>query len=546
MAKRLNLIFISTITIIGISIIFFKFFLANKGLVIDDEAWFLLLIRDLPSGDAPTQFHKLFFNVFNGNIYKIRISYIFLEIISFLTFSTGLYYFLKNKYDLKKAHIFIFFTLTLIGYSIFSLPICNIPYYANLNKTLLPLSIGFFLFSIYKYNRSEKHLYLLYISGLIVGFQPFIMITTITIYLFFLLLIFFYFDQQKIKHCIYYCFGIITSISIYFVFIESPIHFWENEIIVNFKSYSSSNYTEKHGILPILRWLSVTIKYIIFNCTLPAIGIIGIRYLFPFLNHFQKRGFFFVVALTGVLFFYFEIIKGEHEYASMNLFIAAFIFSMIDVFIVNKKYKQIIPITLLIFILPLLLSIGTDVDYKIRATDYIGMYFPFIFILQLHLNKKKKLVFSIILTCYFINYTSMYFRTNWGHFQYSEQKTVVKSLGINQNLQLNELNISNLNQLKPFFNKNESIVVSDKNLNGTCYLLRLKMITYDFKLNPGKIIERLNTSYIGDTLKMIESTYSKFDSNFISDVQKLTPFKLTKTKNVGIHSILYFTREKGI
>jgi len=161
MAKRLNLIFISTITIIGISIIFFKFFLANKGLVIDDEAWFLLLIRDLPSGDAPTQFHKLFFNVFNGNIYKIRISYIFLEIISFLTFSTGLYYFLKNKYDLKKAHIFIFFTLTLIGYSIFSLPICNIPYYANLNKTLLPLSIGFFLFSIYKYNFFTSYLFLL-------------------------------------------------------------------------------------------------------------------------------------------------------------------------------------------------------------------------------------------------------------------------------------------------------------------------------------------------------------------------------------------------
>ena len=545
MTKRLNLIFISTITIIGISIIFFKFFLANKGLVIDDEAWFLLLIRDLPSGDSPTQFHKLFFNVFNGDIYQLRISYIFLEIVSFLIFSTGLYYFFKDKYDLKKVHIFIFFTLTLIGYSIFSLPICNIPYYANLNKTLLPLSIGFFLFSIYKFKQNKKHFYLLYYSGLIVGFQPFIMITTITIYLCFLLLIFYYFDKQKIKHCIYYCLGIITSISIYFVFIENPIHFWENEILVNFKSYSSSNYTEKHGILPILRWLSVTIKYIIFNCTLPAIGIIGIRYLLPFLNHIQKRAFFLLLALSGVLFFYFEIIKGEHEYASMNLFIAAFIFSMIDVFIVNNKDKHIIPITLFIFILPLLLSIGTDVDYKIRATDYIGMYFPFIFILQLHLNPKKKLVFSVILFCYFVNYCSMYFRTNWGQFKYSEQKVDVQLLDIDQNLKLNDLNTSNLKQLKPYFTENETVVVSHKNLNGTCYLLNLKMVSYDFKLIPYKVIERINNTYKKDTLKMIETTYSKFDTSFIGDVQKLTPFKFFKKENVGIHSILYFSRKKS-
>ena len=544
MQKSNTYLFNLIISLAAITILLMKVLLADKGLVIDDEAWILLLIRDLPSGDAPTQFHKLFFNVFNGDIYIIRISYIFLEMISFFTFSMGLYYFLKEKYTLHKVHLYVFFALTLIGYSIFSLPVCNIPYYANLNKTLLPLSIGFFLLSIYKYNRSEKHLYLLYISGLIIGFQPFIMITTITIYLFFLLLIFFYFDQQKIKHCIYYCLGIITSISIYFVFIESPIHFLENEIIVNFKSYSSSNYNEKHGILPILRWLSVTIKYIIFNCTLPAIGIIGIRYLFPFLNHIQRKGFFLLLILTGVLFLYFETIKGEHEYASMNLFIAAFIFSMIDVFIVNKKDKQIIPITLLIFILPLLLSIGTDVDYKIRATDYIGMYFPFIFILQLHLNPKKKLAFSVILLCYFVNYCSMYFRTNWGQFNYSEQKIDVRQLGISQNLQLNELNISNLKQLKPYFKQNETVVVSHKNLNATCYLLNLKMVSYDFKLIPSKVIERLNHTYKKDTLKMIESIYSKFGANFLVDVQKLTPFKLLKTEQVGIHTIFYFSRKE--
>ena len=115
---------------------------------------------------------------------------------------------------------------------------------------------------------------------------------------------------------------------------------------------------------------------------------------------------------------------------------------------------------------------------------------------------------------------------------------------IDQNLKLNDLNTSNLKQLKPYFTENETVVVSHKNLNGTCYLLNLKMVSYDFKLIPSKVIERLNHSYKKDTIKMIESTYSKFEANFLLDVQKLTQFKLIKTEKVGIHTILYFSRKK--
>ena len=137
----------------------------------------------------------------------------------------------------------------------------------------------------------------------------------------------------------------------------------------------------------------------------------------------------------------------------------------------------------------------------------------------------------------------MYFRTNWGHFNYSEQKIDVRQLGISQKLQLNELNISNLKQLKPYFTQHETVVVSHKNLNATCYLLNLKMLSYDFKLIPSKVIDRLNHTYKEDTIKMIESSYSKFDADFLVDVQKLTPFKLIKTENVGIHTLYYFSRK---
>ena len=118
-------------------------------------------------------------------------------------------------------------------------------------------------------------------------------------------------------------------------------------------------------------------------------------------------------------------------------------------------------------------------------------------------------------------------------------------MDIDQNLKLNDLNTSNLKQLRPYFTQNETVIVSNKNLNATCYLLNLKMVSYDFKLIPYKVIESLNNTYKKDTLKMIESNYSKFDTHFLVDVNKLSPFKLFKTKKVGIHSILYFSRKKS-
>ena len=537
MQKRYSYFFIVILTLAVIAILFMKVFLANKGLVIDDEAWFLYLMRELPSGDAPTQFHKLFSNVFKGDIYTIRISYLFFELVSYFTFSIGLYSFFKEKYLLKPIHLYYFFALTLIGASIFSLPICNIPYYANLNKTLVPFSMGLLLLACYKKSQNKHFYTFLFLSGLIIGFQAFIMITTVSIYLFFFILIYLYLKHNFISSILTFCGGILTSISIYFLFIETPIHFWEQEILVNFKSYAGSDYKEKHGILPIIRWCFITFNYLIFYCLFPALAVIGSVKLFPLLNQLQKRIFYILLVLTGLFYFYFDIIKGEHEYASINLFIAALMYVIIDAFIIQKKQISNYPLFVILLILPFFLSIGTDVDFKIRATDYIGTYFPLIFILGLHLRLKKQFIFSIVLLCYLINYTSMYYRGNWGHFSYSDQKFHVKDLGVNQNLVVNSINYTNIKQLKPYFKNNETVVLSDKNLNGVCYMLNLKLLSYDFKLQPNKIIDKLKSNTNLKQIKLIENSYSPFDQQFIGNIMKLTKFRSLSTNTVGIHTI---------
>ena len=96
MTKKIQLFSLISFGLIGFSIIIVKFLLLNKGLVIDDEAWFLLLFRDLPTGKE-TQFYKLFQNVFNGDIHSIRLSYIFFELFTYTILSWGIYSYFKES-----------------------------------------------------------------------------------------------------------------------------------------------------------------------------------------------------------------------------------------------------------------------------------------------------------------------------------------------------------------------------------------------------------------------------------------------------------------
>ena len=118
----------------------------------------------------------------------------------------------------------------------------------------------------------------------------------------------------------------------------------------------------------------------------------------------------------------------------------------------------------------------------------------------------------------------------------------MKELGINQNLLIDDINFTNLKQLKPYLSKNEKVVVSHKNLNATIYLLGVKMVSYDFKLNYSKVIDRINKSFNQDTLKLIETSYYPFEPNFLEEVEEQTSYIFSKSKNIGIYTIYYFSK----
>jgi hypothetical protein len=539
MENKISIINKSILFLICFIIIYFKIFLINKGIVIDDEAYYLYLLKDIPNQN-PTQFHKLFFNVFNGNIFSIRITYLVWEFISYVFFSLSflkLYLNYFNKND-NKINLFIsIFSFTLIGFSIFSLPVCNIPFYTMLNKTIYPISIGFLILSYLSYlkNKPKQSFLLLFICGVTLGFQSFIMITTIISYSLFLITIFILFNK-KIKPSIYFILGILLSICIYFTLIENPITFYKNEILIHFDQYSSSNYNEKHGLLPIIRWCFITIKYLFFECFIPSLALIALIYLKPILNKHQKWVLHLILSVGYILFYYFYVINGEHHFASMNIFISLMIYTLIHFFIIKKNELNLLTIFLLILILPVSLSIGSDVEFKTRSTDYIGLFFPIIYFFGLKDNRKGKLIFIIILSSYLINYTSMYFRENWGYFTYSKQKYNVKKLGLQQNLLIDEIHYNNLKSFKNYLNKNDIIIISDKRLWAYSYLLELNPISYKFKLIETYTIDKINQSE-STKIKMIETVYAPFSDDFLSQIEQRTKYKVNLLKDLGIHKI---------
>lgn len=518
-------------------ILFFKIIVLDKGIVLNDEGWFLTLLNKIPNGQSASQFHKLFMNVFNGNILITRVSYLIWEVISYIIFTIGFYQLLKFfNFKVTKKDFFLIFALLIIGSSFFSIPVCNIPFYVTLNKTIIPLSLGLLFLAISNYlnDRLMFSQVLIITSGITIGFQPFIMITSITIYPLYLILIYFFFNRNW-KHILLFILGIAISVCYYFIVIESLPNFYANEISIHFQKYSGSNYKQQHGLFPMIRWVFITLHFLFFECILPAISIIGSIYILNKLTKNQKIVFISFLFTGFILFFYFFILKGEHHFAAINCFYALLIFLLIQL-IIKKAEVKLISLIIILILIPIALSIGSDVDFKTRATDYIGIFFPFIYFFSLKYIPKGKLIFGILIFAYTLNFSLSYYKENWGYFNYSEQIFKVEKIGIDQNLKLDKMNYENLKTLKIYLKKEDYVIFSDKRYWAYSYLLKLNPISFNFNLNTENVISKLNKSTF-KKFYLLETVYAPFNQDFLKTITRTTKYKLVKSIDLDVHKL---------
>jgi hypothetical protein len=530
--------------IFAIGFISLYYFSIDKGLVMDDEGWYLYLLKYQPNG-IPSQFYKLIPNIFNGSIYSLRLFNFYFDLFSILVYSIGLYSFLKGKFNLSKTHLILFFCFTSIGFSLFTIPVCTTPYYVSLNKNIALIGFGLVLMALTKKSYSDMFLIS---SGFVTGFSFFVMITTTPIYLLYIILIYLYTPiGLRIKNISRFLIGIILSLTYYFLFVESLSVFINDEILPHISNTISAKHNENHGLIPIVRWSAIALKYLLFNGLLASLVIIGYNRIKPLLS--QKHYYSLIILLViAALFYYHEnVINGEHAFAETMPFISLFIFFIIDQCIIHKNLKYLETFLIIILFIPLFLSIGSDVDFKTRLGIYSGFMFPLLYIICAKLYSKRFMqIFMIVVAFYSVNIYSMIFRNNWGYFTYAKQTIALKELNINQNLKIDSAHFTNLKYLQTALYSGDTVLLSNKRLWGYAYLLDLKPITYTFRATEDDYLKQLKNHPNLQKIKLFETVYAPFQQGTMENLKIKGNYYCTDTVLISEIYKVYTLKKKNI
>lgn len=522
----------------ALSTIIITLWTLGLGMTMRDEGWYLYLIKDQPLEPIPTRFFEFFDGVFNGSIYAVRLSVFFVDVISVLIFSGGLYTYYKEKLYLDIYSLISLISLSILGIYLGHITVNYVFSYIILNREIVLSSLGLLMFSL---NRKNKYSTIIMIlSGYLIGNLIFIMITN-TIYI--ILVLFFLFLEKKYQFAIkWYILGIILSIIVFFLFFQ-PFDSYILTLKQNIDKTINNKYLTNHGIKYLFSWIIETIKYLVYNVYTYILVIFGLLYLKNTKNKYLLYLLYFVGFCCSGIYIWENIFMPTNKVASMVPFIALMFFVLYKV-IEKKGLSIFILFTLLIFLASISLSFGSDTMYSVRS-NYLVFILPTTFILFQHLKDKRYLlIYTLIISIYFLNYLTLPYRTNWAQIKYCEQNIPLKSIGIDQNIKLDINKINELVLLQKFNVSNQNVILSSMFSWGYCYLLNCKPISYNFNLYEDSALEQLNKYKDEHLLILIEEKDSPhFNQSFIDKVFINFHAKKIIKKESNIHNLYLLSKD---
>lgn len=478
--QDIKLIHLISLTAI-MSCIIFRFMFINKTLIPADEGWYLMLLRDYPNFGA-TRFHLLFKGIFNNNIFLIRLTNNLLTICSNFFFGYCLWIFCKKHLHVKK-NIFIILGLVFIGQQyVISVQSFN---YATLNLIITEISIGLLLYGI----SSDKKTYFL-LSGFFTGFLIPIMITNIIIVL--PIILFIFAEKKSIKFIYYYTIGIILFLAFYFSLIESPQQFFG--FFIKQTEETVNNGTSEYGIIFLLKWIIKAFIYIIKIFFYTLIFYIAYKIIRKKTPHNYE---FYLTVSILFLYIIFELLKMAPYISLNNIFLILgqilfkfYLFVIFFSILKNKLYSnlKILSIFILLIIIPICLSFGTNLDINHRIGSYLVFITPLLLFVYDDKNLSPQVNILAIITIVSFG-IDLSIGKNWNGDKYNEQIIPVSSIGIKQKLYLDEPYINKLRYAQSILKEND-LVLCDRGSWGFAVLLNLQPLRYDFKL-PEKDLDRI-------------------------------------------------------
>ena len=469
----LNVLGIGTILLVlGI-----RFFLLDKGLVPSDDGWYYVLMRDLPK-DSSSRFHLLFHNVFQNNIYLIRLACYFVMLASSMVFALGL----KKYFDkvLCKHFSYLFCLGVLFLGQLFIID-CPSFQYINLNVSIMELSYGFMLLGL-----ANRNYWMQIVTGFVITFLFPVMITNVVIIPLTLVAIFIL-SSDKWKNAVMFCLGIVLFFVYYFVFVESPSDYL-NYIMSNTSSAVSRG-TSDYGLLFYIDWL--------YHSSIYYIRLAIIAFVFVMIPSFTSKLKFRNNNVSKMLNVLFVIVTAYYFYKYTkpcvhfnNWWTNDIFWISIFVLLIKGRYEvKMYPLLLLLFITPLCLSFGTNIDFEIRHGGYLVFITPIIFLFAFS-SKKEKLLLFVPFVFLAIMFVYSLFGFNWHQDYYLKQTVPVSSIGIDQNVKLEQKYIDELTFVKKHVSKGDPCLVHNE-----CWyvvdLLELKPIRYGFYLPDHPALEQM-------------------------------------------------------
>ena len=474
------------VALIGIAINFWTF---DKCFVMSDDAWYLCLMRDLPSG-LITSAHLLFFNVFGNNIYAIRVVCYVFNIVAGGVFALGLFLYserwlLPEKLGKSKAFIWVMLWLFVVLAGQLRVITCPSFNYITLNQIVMQVSLGLLMVSLTRNNSIA-----MFFSGFFIAMLIPVMITNVIaipiIFAFIILHIYTSRDSHaqisiclsdSLKKLAIYVLGMVVFLVLYFVFVE------------DIKSYLSS-FVEKvnetvargeddYGIRFLYKWLHRTMIFYFMQVVMLALVLHFTPVLAVKMNLHGKISIIFRIIMYIAVVMY---IRAAVNYdINFFLWLLAFYLLLDEKNISNRKMQLFFG---LLMLMPVCLSFGTNNFFKDRGYEYMSFVTPLLFVCSV--RWWQKIMVSVVLVFYAVEMCMSLYSPTWHGDIYVEQKCDVRLLGIDQKLYVDEKTFDRLKFTQQYLSCGDTVWCDTENW-GNVELLGLVPIAYDYRMNPNLV-----------------------------------------------------------
>jgi len=364
-------------------------YVAFRGFEITDEGFYLLMYEKPWLYNSTSRYFIIVSKLFgwmNPQIYHYRLLTIIINLLGSYVFFTGLWQYLKNKFDLtsglwSKLSAYLFISIGNLA-AIFIL--FRVLGYNDINNFLVLSATGFILL----YLGGARSFFLL-LAGVLLAFDVMVKFPTGIVYLF-LLNIFLFLERKTFEYCKLLFPGILLGLVAYFTFFESPGFFLSSLSSALSKSAGSSHslkiILDNYSYFIIMAAKSLfkyfSIPLLVFIITLISYRIK--KYKYTYILGFFTFYLFITAFLSSMVFA--PLSSEGNIHVAMPAFLLLVLFQLIFFLFTKKNYahkQQLVYIVSFLMLLPFIMAFGSGAPITMMTYLHMAPIFAVFFVLNL-------------------------------------------------------------------------------------------------------------------------------------------------------------------